>query len=364
AELDRIPSLRNLQVVQSLDYPMLQVNVDRERAGISGVTVQDVSRSLLAATSSSRYVVPNFWADPINGIGYQVQIEIPPARMNSKAELEMVPVRSTSKGMVLIRDVADVGEGTMPGEYDRYNMRRVVSLQADIQGADLGRVAREIDNALQAAGEPPRGVSVDVRGQSVPMREMFRGLLVGLGMTVVVVLLFLTAYFQSLRLALVVVSAVPAVIAGAAIALLVTATTLNVQSFMGTIVAVGIALANAILLVTFAERERRAGASAIQAAFVGATSRVRPILMTSCAMLAGMTPMALAIGDGGEQTASLARGVIGGLIAATSTTLFVLPAVFALVQRRSGRGSPSLDPGDPASANYGPVKLNNSSEAN
>jgi multidrug efflux pump subunit AcrB len=287
--------------------------------------------------------------------------------MYSKAQVETVPVHSTEswitapsflvkppRNQVLIQDVAQLHEGTMPGEYDRYNMRRVVSLRADIQGTDLGRVAREIDVALQAVGEPPRGVSVDVRGQSVPMQEMFHGLLVGLGMTVVVVLLSLTAYFQSLRLALVVVSAVPAVIAGAAVALLGTATTLNVQSFMGMIMAVGVALANAILLVTFAERYRRAGASASEAALVGAVGRLRPILMTSFAMLAGMAPMALAMGEGGEQTAALGRAVIGGLIAAMVTTLLVLPAVFALVQGASGRGSPSLDPADPASVNHVP----------
>jgi multidrug efflux pump subunit AcrB len=353
-ELERIPALRDLQVAQALDYPAVKVEVDRERAGMASITAQDVARSMLAATSSSRYVLPNFWADPESGIGYQVQIQIPPARMNAVREVEMVPIRPIDAAQVLLRDVAKVREGTMPGEYDRYNMRRMVSLQADLQGSDLGRVATEIDRALQRAGEPPRGVTVDVRGQVVPMREMFRDLQVGLGMTVIVVLLFLTAYFQSFLLALVAVSAVPAVLAGSTGLLFATHTTLNIQSFMGTIMAIGVALANAILLVTFAERRRLAGSSAIHAAFVGARERLRPILMTSCAMLAGMFPMALGIGEGGEQMAALGRAVIGGLSAATLTTLLLLPAVFALLRGNRGRASCSLDPADPASRHYGP----------
>jgi multidrug efflux pump subunit AcrB len=166
--------------------------------------------------------------------------------------------------------------------------------------------------------------------------------------------LFLTAYVQSLRLALVAVSAVPAVLAGSAGLLFVTHTTLNIQSFMGTIMAIGVALANAILFVTFAERRRLAGSSAYEAAHVGARQRIRPILMTSCAMLAGMFPMSLGIGEGGEQMASLGRAVIGGLSAATLTTLLILPAVFALLRGNSGRLSCSLDPADPASPNFGP----------
>jgi multidrug efflux pump subunit AcrB len=234
-------------------------------------------------------------------------------------------------------------------------MRRVVSLRADIHGTDLGRATSQIHRAIQAAGEPPRGVSVDVRGQPVAMQEMFDGLLIGLGITVLTVLLFLTAYFQSLRLALVVVSVVPAVIAGTAVTLLATGSTLNVQSFMGTIMAVGIALANAILLVSFAEHDRKSGAPAVEAAHTSGRGRARPILMTSAAMLAGMIPMALALGEGGEPTAALGRAVIGGLLAATVTTLLVLPAVFALVQDRAGRDSASLDPADPASAHFVPA---------
>ncbi len=355
SELARISSLRDLQFVQSLDYPTVQVTVDRERAGQSGVTAEEVARSLVAATSSSRFVVPNYWRDTASGIGYQVQVEIPQARMDSAKEVGMIPIKRTAKGQLLVRDVAQVEEGTMPGEYDRYNMRRVISLTANIQGEDLGRVAGRIDEALHAAGEPPRGVTVDVRGQVVPMRQMFGGLTVGLAMAVVVIFLLLAAYFQSLRLAFIVVTTVPAVLTGVVLALLVTGTTLNIQSFMGAIMSIGVAVANAILLITFAERSRRAGATAAEAAVEGAESRLRPILMTSFAMIAGMVPMALALGEGGEQTAPLGRAVIGGLAAATLATLTILPAVFTLVQNRSSRRSVSLYPFDPESRHFIPA---------
>ncbi|MGO8751871.1 MAG: efflux RND transporter permease subunit [Thermoguttaceae bacterium] len=354
AAMAGIESLRDLQFGQTLDYPAIRVDVDRQRAGLSGISVRDVSRSLVAATYSSRYVVPNFWRDPASGIGYQVEVEVPPARMDSVKEVEMMPLRATADGQVCLRDVAQVRVGTMPGEYDRYNMRRLISVQADIHGQDLGTVSQRVTQAVRSAGEPPRGVSVDVRGQTVPMQEMFGGLSTGLILTVAVVFLLLMAYFQSPALALAVTATVPAAMAGAALGLVAWGTTLNIQSFMGTIMAIGVALANSILLVTFAEQARRRGASAADAAREGAQSRLRPILMTSCAMLAGMLPMALALGEGGQQTAPLGRAVIGGLACATLATLFVTPAVFALLRSGAGRQSASLDPNDPDSPRHDP----------
>jgi multidrug efflux pump subunit AcrB len=366
---DKVPSLRDLQFGQALDYPTVDVTLDREKLGRSGGTVKGVADSLLAATSSSRYLVPMYWPDPKSGIGFQVQVEIPLEKMTSTQELELLKI-TTGQGLPLrLQDVADVKRGTMPGEFDRYNMRRLVSLTANVEGEDLGRVAEHLAGALAAAGEPPRGVLVDVRGQVSPMRQMFgalvfeppwavsprywfEGLAGGLILAVVVIYLLLTAYFQSPRLALVVVAAIPLVLAGVFGALMVTGTTLNLQSFMGSIMAVGVAVANAILLVTFADNARRAGMPASAAAVDGAKHRLRPILMTSCAMIAGMMPMALGIGEGGEQTAPLARAVIGGLLAATVTTLTVLPSLFAIIQRRAGTRSVSLDPDDPESAYY------------
>jgi multidrug efflux pump subunit AcrB len=377
AEMGKISGLRDLQTVQSLDYPTVQVDVDRKKAGTVYVTPVDVSRSLAEATSSSRFTVPNFWADPKTGIGYQVQVEIPRpvvrlprgiAPMGSIADLEMIPVKRNAAGQVLVRDVATVSTGTMPGEIDRYNMRREVSMTANIGGANLGSVSGEVSAALKRAGEPPPGAKVEIRGQIPPMRDMLGGLALGLGLAVVVIFLLLSANFQSLRLSLVTISTAPAVIAGVVVMLYLTHTTLNIQSFIGAIMAVGVAMANAILLVTFAEKRRRAptghrraalvgvgrGEAAAGAAVEGAASRLRAILMTSCTMTAGMLPMALALGESGQQNAPLGRAVIGGLAAATAATLFVLPAVFALVQSRATTQSASLDPGDPHSAYHIP----------
>jgi multidrug efflux pump subunit AcrB len=343
-ELGKIKTLRDLQYAQPLNYPTLKVNVDRELAGLSEVTATDVARSLVAATSSSRYVIPNFWADPKSGIGYQVQVEVPPMRVDSVQTVQNLPVKDTSTGPLLLRSVADVSAATVPGEYERYNMQRTVSMTANIEGQDLSHAAKQVDAAIRRAGEPPAGVTVKVRGQIPPMQQTLSGLLTGLGLTVVVILLLLGAYFQSIRLAIGVVSTVPAVLTGVVLALLVTRTTLNIQSFMGAIMAVGVAVANAILLTTFAERERMEGRSADAAAVEGARGRVRPILMTSFAMIAGMFPMALGLGESGEQVAPLGRAVIGGLMAATLATLLILPSVFAKLQRTRPARSASVDP--------------------
>jgi multidrug efflux pump subunit AcrB len=359
-ELAKVSSLRDLQFGLSLDYPTVSIEVDRERAGLSGVTAQEVARSVVAATSSSRFVAPNYWPDPRTGIGYQVQVEIPYQIMDSIDQIETLPIQPAGRDrQLLLRDVATVREGTMPGEYDRYNMKRSVSLTANIAGEDLGRVGGRVRRAIERAGAPPKGATVEVRGQVRPMDEILQGLAIGLGMSIVVILLLLTANFQSVKLALVVVSTTPAVVAGVVVMLWLTGTTVNLQSFMGAIMAIGVAVANAILLVNFAEAYRRAeGTTSDQAAVEGAMGRLRPILMTSCAMTAGMVPMALGWSEGGEQTAALARAVIGGLVAATIATLTVLPTVFALVQGGASQVSASLDPDDPASPHYDDEKRN------
>jgi multidrug efflux pump subunit AcrB len=360
-EMHKIETLRDLQFGQSFDYPRINVEIDRERAGEAGLTVADAASALIAATSSSRYIFPVYWADPKTGIGYQVQLQVPPAKMNSNAEVGMIPVKlnpnSDAASATLLRDVAKITDTTIPQEYDRINQRRIVSITANVVGEDLGRAVKKIEAAIAAAGDPPRGVKVGdeqghIRGQVPAMRQMFSGLASGLVLAVVVVFLMLTAYFQSFKLAFVSVATTPAVVAGVAFTLFITHTTLNIQSFMGAIMAVGVAVANAILLVTFAENARQTGLSAADAARKGAEERLRPILMTSCAMVAGMVPMALGLGEGGEQSAPLGRAVIGGLTVATAATLLILPAVFSVIMGRSGVGSSSLDPGDPESRFY------------
>lgn len=347
-EMAAIPSLRDLQFGQALDYPVRQVQIDRERAGQLGVTVEEIGRSLVAATSSSRFVTPNYWADPNSGIAYQVQVEIPQHTMASMEDILNVPIMQNGAARPLLGDVATVSQATAIGEYNRYNQQRMITLTANVHGEDLGTASGKVFAAITRAGEPPAGVSVSVRGQVAPMQQTLDGLRSGLGLAIVAIFLLLAAYFQSLKVALVVIGTIPAVIAGVALSLLLTGSTLNVQSFMGAIMAIGVAVANAILLATFAEHYRQEGAAADAAATRGATSRLRPILMTTFAMIAGMIPVAL----GAEQLAPLGRAVIGGLTASTFATLFVLPPLFALVQRRTGVASPSLDPNDVMSRHH------------
>jgi multidrug efflux pump subunit AcrB len=348
-ELSRIGSLRDLQFGQTLDYPAIQVNVDRRMAGQLGVTVDDVGRSFAAATSSSRFVAPNYWADPRTGIAFQVQVQVPQPRMTTLEDLRVVPVSSGGAAKPLLGDVARIENATIVGEYARVNGQRMVTLTANVAGEDLGRALGHVNDALQRAGDPPRGASVAIRGQIAALGETFTNITAGLAVAVVVIFLLLAANFQSLRLAFVVVSTVPAVLAGVVVMLWLTGTTLNVQSFMGAIMAVGVAVANAILLVTFAEQSRRRGESPRLTAIQAAGARMRPVLMTSAAMIAGMVPMALAVGEGTEATAPLGRAVIGGLAAATLATLTVLPSVYSLVQQSARSASPSLDPDDPES---------------
>ena len=361
-KLAGIDLLRDVQYGQSLDYPTVDVTVDRERAGIIGPNMKQVSQALVPATWSSRFVNLNFWADPNSGVAYQVQVQIPQRLMTSIEEVGDLPVlhhdpKNPEKKTkdVLLRNISRISEGTAMGQYERYNMQRLITVRANIAGDDLGRAARRVNRALGELGKPPEGVTVHVRGQVVPMQELLSGLQRGLALAVIAIFLLLMANFQSVRLSFAVVSTIPAVLAGVVLALWVANTTLNIQSFMGAIMGIGVAVANAILLVTFAERSRLGGASATEAAIEGARSRVRPILMTSAAMIAGMLPMALGLGEGGGQDAPLGRAVIGALAAATLATLFVLPSVFAWVQSTAHRRSASLDPNDEHSRYYQPA---------
>jgi multidrug efflux pump subunit AcrB len=248
----------------------------------------------------------------------------------------------------LLGDIADVTFGEAVGEYHRYNMQRMVTVTANVAGENLGRAAADIRTALSALPEPPRGVNINVRGQVEPMELMTASLEQGLLLSIIAVFLLLAAYFQSLRVAFVVIMAIPAVLMGVSLALMLTSVTLNIQSFMGAIMAIGVSVADSILLCTFAEKYRREGMSSVQAAVEAARSRMRPILMTSVVMIAGMTPLAM----GAAQTAPLGIAVIGGLMASTVTALVVIPSVFAIVQRNASVSSSSIDPEDPDSPYY------------
>jgi multidrug efflux pump subunit AcrB len=341
-ELKELDYLRDVGIVQPLKYPTVNITIDRERAGQLGVTARDVGKAEIAATYSSRFVEPVFWRDAKSGLAYQVQIEVPQTEMKSIKDIEDIPVKTGGFQGPFLRDAAKVNFGTMIGEYDHYNMRRMITITANIKGDDLGFAARQVDKVLAKVGKPPRGVRVSVRGQVPTMKSTFEALGSGVVFAVVVIVLMLLAYFQSFPLAFAVTSVIPAIIFGAVAALWLTSTTVNVQSFMGTIMAIGVGVANAILVIVFAEKRRMLGLPAGQAAIIGAVSRLRPVLMTSIAMIAGMVPMALGLGEGGERTAPLGRAVIGGLVASTTAVLLVLPAIYAMIRHRAGRQSVNL----------------------
>jgi multidrug efflux pump subunit AcrB len=348
AELAKVGDLRDLQYKQALDYPTVEVKMDRDRAGQFGLSATSVARSLVAATSSSRFIEPMYWRDPGNGNGFQLQIEVPQHRMQSMQDMADLPVMQGGASRPLLGDVAELKQGTMPGEVERYDMQRVVSMTANIHGRPLGTIGPELEAAIKRAGEPPKGVTVAVRGQFPALRETFDGLRSGVLLAIGAIFLLLAANFQSIRLSLAILLTIPAVLLGVALALLATGTTLNLQSYMGAIMAIGIAVANSILLVTFAEMRRKQGVEAVDAAYEGAIGRLRAILMTAFAMIAGMVPMAL----GSDLSASLGRAVIGGLVMSTLATLVVLPCLYAILQSGARVKSPSLDPDDPSSTYY------------
>jgi multidrug efflux pump subunit AcrB len=343
-KLQGIGTLRDVQFAQSMDYPTVQVTVDRERAGIIGATMMQVSRALVPATWSSRYENPNYWTDPDSGIAYQVQAQVPQRLMNSMEDAgDLVVMETPRKKPVLLRNLGHISEGKQMSQYDRYNMQRTITVRANIAGEELSKTAQRVAAALEELGAPPLRVNVSLRGEIAPMNEILDGLERGLTVAAGAIFVLLAAYFQSLRLSLIVISTIPAALAGVALALWSTHVTLNLQSFMGAIMAIGVAMANAILLVTFAERSRLDGATAASAAVEGARSRLRPILMTSLTMIVGMLPVAVGLSDRSGQMAPLGCAMVGGLAAATVATLFVLPSVFAQGQRNNHRRGSSID---------------------
>jgi multidrug efflux pump subunit AcrB len=352
AEVAKLPFLRDLQFAQEVSYPTLDIDVNRDRAGQFGLTMADVVRSIVPATSSSRFTQPNYWRDPNSGNAFQIQIQLPQNRVQNVEDLGKLPVMQNGRTDTELTNIAVLKLGTMPGMIERNNGQRVISLTANLSGVTLGEAAPALNAALARAGTPPRGITVKYRGQIPPLEQTISGLRVGLLLAVAVIFLLLAANFQSMRLAMAVMLTVPAVLCGVLLMLDLTGTTLNVQSFMGAIMSIGIAVANSILLITFAERFRHEGKPLLEATREGATSRLRAILMTAAAMIFGMVPMAIGFGEGGSQSAPLGRAVIGGLLVSTFATLTILPSIYAILQSKASMTSSSLNPMDPASRYY------------
>ncbi len=358
AEMKKIPFLRDINFEQTLDYPSVEIEIDREMAGLVGVTPEDLKHALVMATSSTRFTNLNYWINPKTGFDYLVQIQVPPLHMDEPSDLEELPLKMVNPYVpLMLRDVikdGQVRESLRPGEYDRDMSQRYLTVLANVEGEDMGRAIKQVREAVKDTGEAPRGVRVEEQGQIPQMTEMFKSLGIGLAVAVFVILVLLTAYFQSLRLSLTSLGAVPGVLAGIAVILYFSNTTLNIESFMGSIMSLGVSVSNSVMMVAFMDEHWKAGKPSTEAAHQGATERLRPILMTACAMTVGMVPMALALEKGSQMEAPLGRAVIGGLVMSTFATLLVLPSIFAVLIGKKEARSPSLYPGNPESRYYDP----------
>jgi multidrug efflux pump subunit AcrB len=342
--LRQVPGTVDLHVHQAFNQPLLHLDVDRAHAAATGLTQRDIASNLLISLSGSGQTAPTFWLNPANGVSYSVATQMPQYALDSLQRLGNIPVTGgASSQPQVLEAMADVTRQMHPAVISHYDAQPVIDIFGSVQGRDLGGVARDMAPILAAARRDlPRGSLLTVRGVVDTMNSSFVGLVFGLGLAVVLVYLLIVVNFQSWLDPFIIISALPAALAGIIWMLFLTHTTINVPSLTGAIMCMGVATANSILVVSFAKDELAKGRHAVDAAIDAGFSRFRPVLMTALAMIFGMLPMALAFGEGGEQNAPLGRAVIGGLALATFATLFFVPAVFALMH--GARGRRSLDP--------------------
>ena len=331
----RIPGAVDVRIQQPADQPELHYTVDRARASGVGLSERDVANAVLVTLSGSAQAQPNYWLDPRNGVQYRVNIRTPEYAMGSLAALSAMPISGGQAGKndaQVLASVASVRRASGAPVYSHYDIQPVIDVFGGVSGRDLGGVLRAITPLVAAAGKDlPRGSFIMMRGQAQTMSASFVGLGVGLGMALGLIYLLLVVNFQSWRDPFIIITALPGALAGVVWALYLTFTTLSVPALLGAIMSLGVATANAVLVVTFARNNLREGVDPLRAAWDSGVGRLRPVLMTASAMTIGMLPIAIGFGDGGEQNAPLGRAVIGGLIVATLATLFVVPVVFHLL---------------------------------
>jgi multidrug efflux pump subunit AcrB len=336
ARLARIPGAVDVHVHQVVDAPELRFNVDRTRADQLGLTQQDVANSLLISLSGNLQLAPNYWINPQNGVDYPIIVQAPEYRMSSTGELLDTPVHAGGARAQnqLLTNVAHLDRGATPSVVNHYNVQPLFDVYANVQDRDLGSVAGEVHRVLDDfRSKLPKGSFFETRGQVETMRTSFIGLGAGMVFAVVLVYFVMVVNFQSWLDPFIILMALPGALSGILLMLFVTQTTINVPSLMGAIMSIGVATANSILLVNFANDVRATGADSITAALEAGYTRLRPVIMTALAMVVGMLPMALGIGEGGEQNAPLGRAVIGGLLLATVATLFFVPVVYSVLRR-------------------------------
>jgi CzcA family heavy metal efflux pump len=335
--IERVPGLTDVHVHQVVAAPALRINVDRVRAAQIGISQRDVANSLLASLASSSDQAPNFWLNPQNGVSYRVAVQTPQYRIDSVDALQREPIGAAGgSAQQLLANLATLERGSTVTVATHYNVQPVFDVFASVQDRDLGGAARDIRRILtDVEKDLPRGSSMIVRGQVESMTSAFIGLATGLLFAIVLVYALMVVNFQSWLDPFIIITALPGALSGIVWSLFLTQTTINVPSLMGAIMSIGVATANSILLVTFANDQRRAGQDALNAALLAGYTRLRPVLMTALAMIIGMLPMALGLGEGGEQNAPLARAVIGGLTFATFATLFVVPVIYSLLRQKT-----------------------------
>ena len=334
AAIARIPGAADVRVQQVMDSPELRFSVDRTKAQQIGLTQRDVSSDMLISLSSSGTTAPNFWLNPTNGVQYAVSVMTPQYKMGDLEALANTPVAVAGQAQPqLFGNLATTSRGITPAVVNHYNVQPVFDVYASADRRDLGGVANAIDELVaRERGTLPRGTQITVRGQAQSMRSSFTGLGLGIVFAILLVYIILVVNFQSWLDPLIIIMALPGALAGIVWMLFVTHTTFTVPSLMGAIMSMGVATANSVLLITFADDQRRAGRSAAEAAVDAGYARLRPVCMTALAMIMGMLPMALGLGEGGEQNAPLGRAVIGGLLVATLFTLVIVPLIYSLLR--------------------------------
>jgi multidrug efflux pump subunit AcrB len=333
-----IPGAVDLRVQQAYDYPTLNVDVDRTKARQLGLTQQNVASNILVSLSGSFQTTPSFWADPLTGTQYNVVAQSPQSQLESINSLATTPITSgpTSGNTQLLANIATFHRGTSPAVVSHYNATPVFDIYGNAQSADLGFISREVNKIVaEAQKHLPKGTTINVRGQVTTMDASFRGLLFGLAGAVILVYLLIVVNFQSWLDPFIIITALPAALAGIVWMLFLSHTTVSVPALTGAIMCMGVATANSVLMVSFARERMDAGDDAFKAASAAGFARFRPVLMTALAMIIGMIPMALSLGEGAEQNAPLGRAVIGGLVFATVATLFFVPTVFVLIHGRT-----------------------------
>ncbi|HVR22185.1 MAG TPA: efflux RND transporter permease subunit [Candidatus Polarisedimenticolia bacterium] len=344
ADLRRVPGLTDLRIQQQFDYPTYDINVDRTKAGQGGLNERSVVTSVLNSLSGSFQITPMFFLNWKNGVNYNLVAQTPQYKVRSLQDLANTPITATDTSRPgILANVASVTRSTEMEAISHYNIRRIVEIYGAVQDRDLGSAARDIDRIVEANRKSlPRGSFITIRGQIQTMRSSYVGLLAGLGFSIVLVYLLIVVNFQSWLDPFIIITALPAALAGIVLFLFITHTTLSVPALMGAIMCMGVATANSILVVSFAKDQLLHHGDPIEAAIEAGYTRFRPVIMTALAMIIGMVPMALGLGDGGEQNAPLGRAVIGGLLCATVATLVFVPSVFSLLHRRHAESDPSV----------------------